>query len=156
MPGVIVLDANLLLLLVVGMTNRKYISMHKRLQSFDETDFDILSGLIKRCSSVALTPNVLTETSNMVRYIREPIRSEISALLGKIISTGDEHLIASRTAAARNEYLRLGLTDSVLLETATLGGTLLTADYDLYCAALTAKLRAENFNHVRDLRPDFN
>lgn len=156
MPQIIVLDANLLLLLAVGLTKRTYISLHKRLQAYDETDFDILSGLIGRASGLALTPNVLTETSNLARYIKDPIRSEISAVLVRIILNSNEHLIPSSTATARPEYHRLGLTDSVLLETASLGGTLLTADHDLYQAALTARLKAKNFNHIRDLRSDFH
>ena len=61
---VIVLDANLLLLLVVGLTSRAYISKHKRLQGYEELDFDLLICLIGS-ANVIVTPNTLTETSNL-------------------------------------------------------------------------------------------
>lgn len=151
----IILDANLALLLVVGLTNRSYIAIHKRLQGYDAIDFDILLEIISGTSDVVLTPNVLTETSNLIRYVKEPIRSEVSVILADLISKGNELFIASREAAARAEYVRLGLTDAVLLEIASRDAILLTIDLDLYLAALNANLSAQNFNHIKEARPDF-
>src|ERR1700679_2257329 len=111
----LILDTNLSILFVVGLTRRDYISKHKRLEAYDGTDFDIISGLIARSDGVIFTPNVLSETSNLVRYVREPVRSEVAITLGAIISKADERVIASRVAVQRREYVRLGLTDSVLL-----------------------------------------
>jgi hypothetical protein len=156
MSGQIILDTNPLLLFVVGRTNLRYISVHKRLRNaFDETDFKNLVDLLEESSVIVLTPNVLTETSNLARYIDDPAKTEISKLLAKIISNGHEHFVSSKSAAARKEYVRLGLTDSVLLEAASLSGKLLTADAGLYEAALRANLAAQNFNHVKQMRPDF-
>lgn len=59
----------------------------------------------------------------------------------------------SARAAARPEFLRLGLTDSSLLEIAAEDVVVLTADFDLYRAALSAGRPVVNFNHVRD-NPD--
>src|SRR5580693_521311 len=53
-----------------------------------------------------------------------------------IISNADERVIESRVAVQRPEYIRLGLTDAVLLELARCcGATLLTIDLNLYLAA---------------------
>ena len=67
-PGVL-LDANLLILLAVGLTNRDYIGRHKRLTKYDATDLDVLSGLIAQFSSVVFTPHVLAEASNLDRVV---------------------------------------------------------------------------------------
>jgi len=40
------LDANLLVLLVVGLTERRYISVHKRLKEYTIADFDTLAAMI--------------------------------------------------------------------------------------------------------------
>ena len=64
----IILDTNLLLLLVVGSTDRRYISAHKNL-AFEEEDSDILVGILSQTPSIILTPNTLTETSNLARQI---------------------------------------------------------------------------------------
>jgi hypothetical protein len=55
----------------------------------------------------------------------------------------------------RDEFIRLGLTDSVLLELGRSGATLLTVDLDLYLAALDAGLNVINYNHLKENRPDF-
>jgi hypothetical protein len=156
MPDIIVLDTNILLLLVVGSTDEKYIALHKRLDAYDVTDYKILCGIIAQSKGVVFTPNVLTETSNLGRYIKEPLRSEISAKLAHMITNGSEKIIVSKDASARPEYVRLGLADSVLLQVTMLDGILLTDDLDLYLAASYANIPVQNFNHIRDaLRPEF-
>jgi hypothetical protein len=117
MATTIVLDANLSILFVVGITKRDYISKHKRLEGYNEVDFDIISEIITKSNGVIFTPNVLSETSNIIRYgVKDPLRSELAIKLGVIISNSDERIIESRDAVRRREYVRLGLTDAVLLE----------------------------------------
>ena len=42
----IVIDANLLVLLVVGLTDRALIAKHKRTKTFEPEDFDLLTRLL--------------------------------------------------------------------------------------------------------------
>lgn len=151
----IALDTNLAILLAVGATDTGYISKHKRLRPFDETDFAILDELIGLSAGVVWCPNVLSETSNLVRYVNDPIRSEVAVTLKRLIETWTETVIGSRTAASRDEYVRLGLGDTVLLTLAANGATLLTDDLDLHHAALAAGHQSVNFNEFRDERRDF-
>jgi hypothetical protein len=58
--------------------------------------------------------------------------------------------VSSYAAANRTEFLRLGLTDSVVLSIAEDDIAILTADLDLYLAASTAGYNVINFNHIRD------
>jgi hypothetical protein len=145
---VIVLDANLLLLLAVGLTSRAYISNHKRLQGYEEPDFDLLTGLIGS-AAILVTPNTLTETSNLARQIKEPARTQISRQLRQICTILEEHYVQSSRAAGYKEFLRLGLADAAQLDLAGASHTLLTVDLDLYLAAVGRGLKAENFNHYR-------
>jgi hypothetical protein len=59
--------------------------------------------------------------------------------------------LESNVAAARPEFFRLGLTDAALLHLSIEQAVLLTADLHLYLAALKGGLKAQNFNHLRDL-----
>jgi len=152
---VILLDTNLLLLLLVGSTKRDYVSKHKRLKTFDLLDFDILAGIVNKSADIVLTPHVLTETSNLARQIEDPIRSEIALTLRQFTLNGTEKLLPSRVAVERPEFIRLGLTDAMLLEAGFAAGIILTADFGLYDAALRAGIEAENFNHIRELRRDY-
>lgn len=145
------MDANLLLLLVVGSTSKEYISKHKRLKAYTVTDFDHLTELVLSVPTVFVTPNTLTETSNLIKYgIRDPARTKIYEVFRYLIQSTDEHYCESRQATTRNEFIRLGLTDSVLLHETANSFTLLTADLDLYLAAVNEGYSALNFNHLRD------
>ncbi|MDQ0467984.1 hypothetical protein [Labrys wisconsinensis] len=111
--------------------------------------------MIENSSGVIFTPNVLSETSNLLRQIDDPIRTEISKAFKNIIHRATEEIVESRIAVARSEFVRLGLTDSVLLEAASKGLTILTADLDLYLAALSSNLSAINYTHIQEERSDF-
>ncbi|RAU21552.1 hypothetical protein CU669_12730 [Paramagnetospirillum kuznetsovii] len=146
----LILDSNLLLLYVVGATSRSYINKHKRLRAYSPEAFDLLCEFIKAASSVMLTPNTLTETSNLIDHIGEPARSRIWAFFRQLLSARDEMYLASRMAAERDEFVRLGLTDSILLCLASTSNILLTVDAALYEAAARSGYKVENFNHHRE------
>lgn len=146
-----VVDTNLSILFVVGVTNPNYIGLHKRLREYSYEDFELLISILGRRPKLILSPNVLTETSNLARQIADPRRAEIARTLGAMVAAHTEMYVASRDVVARREYARLGLTDAALLELATREtGTICTADLGLYLAALDADVKAINFNHLRD------
>ena len=145
----VILDSNLLVLLIVGLASRDYISKHRRLRAYADSDFDLLLTLISSRPKIIVTPNTLTETSNLVRYIAEPARAHICELFRGVVRAAEEQYLESSRAVDRTEFLRLGLADAALLDLASESGTLLTADLDLYPAAVSRGLNAENFNHYR-------
>lgn len=151
----LLLDSNLAVLLVVGLTNEKYIGRHDCLAKYDRTDWLLLKELISESAGIIFTPHVITETSNLVRQIKEPIKSELSIRFAKLISDSREVMLEGRIVVLREEYPRLGFTDAALLALNKGSIALLTADTALFHAALNAKLEAVNFNYVRDRRPDF-
>jgi len=129
--------------------------MHKRLQGFNVDDFEMLLTFVNAPSKITLSPNVLSETSNLVRHVKDPVRTEISRRLADLILHAREIYIPSRNAVLRPEYISLGLTDAALLECLSQeGGKLYTTDLKLYLAATSSSLPAENFNHLREKRLD--
>lgn len=147
-----IIDANLLLLAVVGKASRDYIHRHKRLQGYSLSDYDRLCDLLFKATRIVVTPNILTEVSNLARQIGEPARTKVSQSLRNFIQMAtvvDERYVQSVDATCRKEFLRLGLTDSALLSLAADSTMLLTADLHLYLAATAAGYRATNFNHLR-------
>jgi len=147
----LILDTNLLLLLVVGTASKKYISRHKRLRAYSEMDFDLLIRIISDAPAILVTPNTLTETSNLIGHIDEQARTKIFMVFCDFIRSADEHYCESRQAIARKEFVRLGLTNSVLLHEATDSFILLTADLKLYLAAAKEGYLVQNFNHLREI-----
>ena len=139
------LDTNLLLLLVIGMTDPKYIEKHERVRHiYDVEKFNRLFAFIATGNAIVCTPNILTETSNLLSQIGDPIRSEIMGQLAALIATSDERYVESRTAALAPSFIRLGLTDSAVLSLPKENMTVLTVDFDLYKQCYDAGFKVEN------------
>ena len=146
------LDTNLLVLLVVGSVGRELISKHRRLREYSTEDYDILSELIEGTDQLFVTPNTLTETSNLVSQHGEPERTLLMKRLQYLIHESREIVVASVDASSNAKFESLGLTDAALLETITADTPLLTVDLSLYLAAIeSGEERAVNFNPYRNL-----
>lgn len=133
----IVIDANLLVLLVVGAVDRRLIGKHRRVKNFAMEDYDLLLDLLQETPHpVVVTPNTLTEASNLLedrqgrRFLRQ---------LKEFIEVGEEVVVASSIASNNRAYERLGLSDAVILEIVSVDRLLITTDDALYQAALTTK-----------------
>lgn len=139
----VVLDANLLVLLVVGLHDRRRIPAFKRTKQYAVEDFDLLDRLIGSLERTIVTPGILTEASNL-------IGSEHLPVLGLLIDHFAEQYTPSISVAAHPLFRRFGLTDANI---ADLGAhyLILTDDF-----RLSESLRARghdvlNFNHLRPL-----
>lgn len=146
----VVVDANLLVLLVVGRASRSFIAKHRRLTEFVPEDYDALVRILENASDLLVTPHALAETSNLAGYIAEPARAQVMQVLQTLIRTATEIAVTSKAAVERLEFVRLGLTDTALLEATAEEVVLLSTDLALCLAAESTGKLAMNFNHVRD------
>jgi hypothetical protein len=144
----IVLDANLLVLLIVGAASRSYIARHKRLRAYAARDFALLTDMLSAAPRIILTPNTVTEASNLSGQIAEPARSHIFAVFRALLPTADEIYVESTKAANHMAFTRLGVADAALLSIMAENRTLVTADLDLYLEAARHGYAAINFNHL--------
>ena len=150
MPSALFIDANLIVLLVVGLVGRDLIGRHKRTKTFVVEDYDRLSRAISQVDTIRVTPNTLTEASNLLRQHGEPQRSRLLLKLGALIEQSPETVVPSVEAARNDVFPRLGLTDAALLKVVSADAPLLTTDLNLYVAALAGGDEAAiNFNHWR-------
>lgn len=147
----LILDANLLVLLVVGLTDKRLVRSHKRLSKYVEADFDLLQNVAETFQSILLTPHILTEASNLVRLSPGNLRDRFSETLARVIRATREETVQGVNAVQNRHYRRLGLTDVTLLSRLADGHevALLTDDFDLYKAALDDGLNAHNFTHLQ-------
>jgi hypothetical protein len=152
MRKAVAIDANLLVLFIVGMTSTQYIVKHKRCAIFEPCDFELLIAVLLEAAEVILTPNTLTEASNLLRQISEPARTEVSLVFQAYVQKAAERYVESRQATKRIEFIRLGLADAALLEIQNDDIILLTTDLDLYLSACRDGRGALNFFHLKDAR----
>ncbi len=136
----------------MGATGRELIAKHRRLQGYTEDDYDILVELRGSVAQVFVTPNTLTETSNLLGQHAEPERSRLFDTLRVFIQENREVVVASADASNNDAFGWLGLTDAALLEAITTETPLVTVDLDLYLEASRNDARSViNFNHLRRL-----
>lgn len=147
----LLIDTNLLMLLVVGATDRTYIKAHKRLQDYDENAFDILIEIVAAHEGLVTTPHILAEVSNLSRQIANPARDRIQHTFRQLIHRTEELRIPSADGCSHDQFIALGLTDAVALsacepdEASDLPIELITADEALYNHALARGLPATLF-----------
>ena len=142
MTGVVIIDTNLLVLLVVGSASKDYIVKHKRLQDYTADDFELLGLLLAGFSDIILLPHVLAEVSSLARQIENPARSRTQDAFKKLIATATELPAQSVLATLRDEFNDLGLTDAMILHLCSLSingidPTLVTSDVVLANKALS-------------------
>ena len=147
------IDTNLLVLLVVGETDKDLISKHRRTRAYRVQDYELLVKLINEADhQVLVTPNTLTEASNLLAQHQDPERSRIFDVLQALIEKTEEEVVESKVAARNSHFKRLGLTDAALLEIVSASNPLITTDLDLYLAASAKEAGAAfNFAHYRNL-----
>ena len=130
------IDSNLLALLVAGGVDPELIAKHRRLRDYTAGDYEILLVILEEVETVLVTPNALTEASNLLRQHGEPERSRLMHGLAYLIEDSKEIVIASNQASGNPHFAGLGLTDAVLLESVSAQTPLITVDIALYLAAL--------------------
>jgi len=144
-------DSELLVLLVAGRTDHGIVERHRRLEAYSVHDFELLISMIDDWGGVVwVTPNTLTEASNLLGQHGSPERELLFETLAGLITESRELLVESAQASTNPRFLQLGLADAALLEIVSAERPLLTGDGRLYAAALVSNAEsATNFNHHR-------
>ena len=143
------IDTNLLVLLVVGSVDRELVDTHPRTQRFTPEDYDRLARIIDALKRVFVTPNTLTETSNL---LKQPRDKRAIDRLRSLIEVSEEIVIASATVARNSAFTWLGLADTALLEVISAKRPLITVDLALFRAAFAkGEEAAFNFTHLQNL-----
>jgi predicted nucleic acid-binding protein len=145
----LVIDANALVVYIVGAAGREHVISHKRTWNYGELGFRIIREAVNQHASLVVTPHSLTEASNLIggdiqdRWVRQH-RQSFTALIKHAIEVFDD----ARSLSLDNDWLRLGVSDTAqLFATASRNATLLTADQALHAAALRRDLKSINLLH---------
>ena len=138
-------DTNVLVLLVIGMTDPEYIAKHKRTRTKYGVDhFNRLWDLVSQADGIVCTPNVVTEAANLLNQSRDPMRAELMRKLAELVVIWEEIYVPSRTAAVSPRFLRFGLTDTAILSLPERPVKILTDDLALFAECFAVGLDAVN------------
>ncbi len=117
----ILVDANVLILLFIGILDRSYIERFERTKSYTPEDFGALVQILQYFQRIIVTPHILTEVSNLVgrmhhdrRYAYfQVVRSLLITTPGQFIV--DEQYRPAKLIVLEPEFYRLGLTDAGII-----------------------------------------
>ena len=151
-----ILDANILLLLLAGSCDQRSLGRKKFVKDYRADDFRMLCKMLSGFNELLVTPNVVTECSNLLCGRNGHGRNEPEArALAALLESGhlkriEERYVESLIAIRRSEYSFLGVADCALLALVDADQVLVTADGSLACAAQMINPACINFNHARN------
>jgi hypothetical protein len=148
-PRRLLIDTNLLLVLIVGAHDRSQIERFKRTRAYTADDYDLLTRFIGAFGELAVTPNVLTEVSNLAGQLAEPLRGRVLSSLALLTVQVSERYFPSSDVVREPDFLRFGLTDVSIVFTAREKVAVLTDDLALYLKLSAEDVYVVNFNHLR-------
>ena len=141
--GVLV-DANLLVLYLVGKVNKNRIPTFKRTQGYTARDFVLLAGLIGHFGRAFTTPHILSQVSDLsalpgkeLKAIRHCLKAEVEMM--------EERYDESRMVVKDAAFEPLGLADAAIVALCRRPLLVLTADLALYLALQRRGADAINF-----------
>lgn len=143
------LDANLAVVLIVGLADRRLVGTHRRTTGYSTIDFDLIMRLCRMASKLHTTPHVLSEVSNLldVGKSSKPVKELFGFM--EICGTSVEIWNEARELCTMPEFVRLGLADAGLCKIAQSGCAVATADWQLANRLQKHDLPAVNFHHLR-------
>jgi hypothetical protein len=109
----LLIDTNLLVLCLVGRTNKRRIEVFKRTRSYTVKDYELLEQLIAQFSRLVTTPHILTETSNLTD-LSGPEVKKLRSFFRSYINSADETMHVSRVVVADSAFAHLGLADTAI------------------------------------------
>lgn len=148
----VLIDANLIVLHVVGCVDTELIRSHKRTRDrgYGEDEFVLLQLLLEGFVRRVATPSILAEASNLAGQTGGALRQRCLDLLGQEIERIEERYDPSRELASTEVFSDLGLADCSVLRAADQGYLVLTDDAKLQIALAVAGKDCLHFTHLRE------
>ncbi len=145
----VLIDANLLIGLLVGRLDPKYLPHCRATKNFTQDDFDRLALLVSQFDKIITTPHILTEVSNLAGRLPHPLDTEFRAMFGRVLETFSEQSRPAADIGRHEHFVRFGLTDTAISMIAPGSYLVLTAELPLYGLLLNRGVDVINFNHDR-------
>lgn len=146
----VLLDANLLTMYLVAQLGDGEVEKFSRTRAYTTADAKILDKTLSGFKSIITTPQVLTETANLLDWFTGKKREILFGYLSQFVITVDEKYLTAKQIILSPAFIKLGLSDAALFDICHLDKcVLLTADLDLYGFAVGHGIEAINFTHLR-------
>ena len=132
----LLIDSNLLLVLLVGLTESRLFGRFKRISIYPVGDFELLMRFVARFSVLLTTPHVLTEVSNLANSLPENTRRDWHRAMNHLFLSDpirpyvEEKWTAAAQLVGLEHFALFGLTDTAISQRAS-EALVLTDDFRL-------------------------
>jgi len=150
----VLIDTNLLLLLFIGLFDKKQIESYKRVNKYSREDFDKLNGLINYFSNkIFITSNILTEICNLTDDFNKKNNQRFFQFVEAMLEHLKEYSEKSADLIKNNQrcFYKFGIADTSIVNLAKQNTLIITDDLKLYHFLITQNLDAINYNHLNSL-----
>jgi hypothetical protein len=147
----LVVDANLLVLIVVGSLAPERIERFARTKKYTGDDFNLAREFIARFRWTVTTPHILSQVSDLLQFqrVHGDLGAAIIATLRHIYATTHELQVPARNLAREPSYPEIGLADCSIMDAASRGCTIFSDDLALHNVALSRGYKSINFTEHR-------
>lgn len=140
----ILIDTNIVLLYLVGSLDILLIRNFARTARFTEDDFYKVSKFIEYFDLQITTPHVLTEISDLIGN-RQKLQNVLKTYIERTIEIFKE----SSEVSTNRIFLKFGLADTAIIETAKDSYLIFTDDKPLYGYLINKGIDAVSFDDLR-------
>ena len=127
----ILIDANALVLLIIGLIDQNLILRHKRTSTYSKKDYADLLLVIRDFRNLVILPNVWTEVDNLLNRLPGRYRWQYLETVRGLTAQTSERYLTSKIGVSSVYFVSDGLTDSLLVELGKECDLLVTADSSL-------------------------
>jgi hypothetical protein len=156
-PRGILLDTNLLVVYIVGLTDLGKVGVVRRTEAYEPKDARFLLQLLPRYATRFTTPGILAEATNLLRPFFDKLaierRTTVQSSLREELRLTEEVFIPAKELAQDDALLRYGFTDLAVAALAGRQMIVLTADAPLAQLLESRQLPCVNYNQIRFLLP---
>jgi hypothetical protein len=145
----ILVDANLLVVLLVGKLDPAHLKNCRATKSFTPDDFSLLRRIVEQFETLVTTPHILAEVSSLAGKLPQPLLEEFRLLFRRIVKGLSEQSRPATDIAWDAQFIKFGLTDTAITMIAP-GHYLVLSDDLPLCGLLRGrKVDVINFNNIR-------
>lgn len=145
------IDSNLLVLLILGGSDRALIGAHRRLKNFEQADFVELERLLGGATSLVTLPYILAESSNLIGIGKSASIKAVS-LFEKFVRNVVEFEVQSDKIVEHRYFRKFGLTDTAIIHLLRDNVHVLTVDHALYGVLVDLGIKSINMRHRTKLQ----
>jgi hypothetical protein len=144
----ILVDANLMLMLLVGAIDPASLGHFNRLRTYTPAHFNGLAQYVAQFARRITTPHILAEVSNLLEMSRQDWLHLYAGFILKQWQPLQESHTTARVLASTPYFAQLGLTDAAIIKLARPRTVIVTADRQLWHALQSYRVNAFHFSDI--------